>query len=106
MFIGEDDALGDSTRSTMPVHDLVNLTWEEVRDLPRARAVAILPTGAIEAHGPHLPLGTDVIIAQAMSRRAAERLSGRGYDVILLPALAYTAAGFAAGFAGTLSLRP
>ena len=90
----------------MPVHDLLSLTWEEVRDLPRARAVAILPTGAVEAHGPHLPLGTDVIIAGAMARRAAERLSTRGYDVILLPTLTYTAASFAAGFAGTLSVSP
>jgi creatinine amidohydrolase len=90
----------------MPVHELANLTWEEVRDLPRARAVAMLPTGAVEAHGPHLPLGTDMIIAEAMARRAADRLSARGYDAILLPALGYTSAGFAAGFPGTLSIRP
>lgn len=90
----------------MPVLELANLTWEEVRDLDRARAVAVLPLGALEAHGPHLPLATDVIIAEAMARRAAEKLARRDLDVVLLPPLAYTAAGFAAGFPGTVSLAP
>ncbi len=90
----------------MSVLELSAMTWEEVRDLDRAKAVAILPTGALEAHGPHLPLGTDVIIAEAMARRAAEKLSARGYHAVLLPPLEYTAAEFAAGFPGTVSLRP
>src|SRR5439155_1648705 len=90
----------------MAVLELSARTWEEVRDLDRAKAVAILPTGALEAHGPHLPLGTDVIIAEAMARRAAEKLSARGYHAVLLPPLEYTAAEFAAAFPGTVSLRP
>ncbi len=90
----------------MTVLELSAMTWEEVRDLDRAKAVAILPTGALEAHGPHLPLGTDVIIAEGMARRAAEKLSARGYHAVLLPPLEYTAAEFAAAFPGTVSLRP
>jgi creatinine amidohydrolase len=62
--------------------------------------------GAIEAHGPHLPLETDVIIAQAMARAGAERLARQGWSVVVLPALPYTTARFAEAFAGTLSLRP
>src|SRR5947207_10965867 len=90
----------------MAVLDLAQLTWEEVRDLDRAKAVAILPVGAVEAHGPHLPLATDVIIAETMARAAAARLATQGYDAVLLPPLAYTAAEFAAGFPGTVSLQP
>src|SRR5438876_855558 len=90
----------------MAVLDFAHLTWEEVRDLDRTKAVAILPVGAVEAHGPHLPLATDVIIAETMARAAAARLAARGHDVVLLPPLAYTAAAFAAGFPGTVSLRP
>ncbi len=82
------------------------MTWEEVRDLDKSRAVAILPVGALEAHGPHLPLGADIIIAEAMARAAARRLQTRGHAVVLLPSLAYTTAGFAAGFPGTVSLQP
>ena len=82
------------------------MTWAQARDAPGPGSVAILPVGAIEAHGPHLPLETDVIIAQAMARSCAVRLAARGVSVVVLPALAYTAAPFAQGFAGTLSLRP
>jgi creatinine amidohydrolase len=82
------------------------MTWEEARDAAGPKSVAILPVGAIEAHGPHLPLETDVIIAQAMARSGADRVAARGLRVVVLPALAYTAAAFAHGFAGTLSLRP
>lgn len=89
----------------MSVHELAKLTWEEVRDLDLANAVAVLPVGAIEAHGPHLPLATDVIIAEAMADNGAARLAKRGFTVILLPPLTYTAAPFARGFAGSVDLK-
>src|SRR5256885_977151 len=90
----------------MAVLDLAQLTWEEVRDLDPAKAVALLPVGAVEAHGPPLPLATDVIIAETMARAAAARLATHGYDAVLLPPLTYTAAEFAAGLPGTVSVRP
>jgi creatinine amidohydrolase len=88
----------------MAAWELSTLTWQEVAALDRSRCVAILPVGALEAHGPHLPLGTDVVIAEAMARAGGERLSARGLEVLLLPALPYSAAPFAAGFPGTLSV--
>ena len=90
----------------MPVHALASMTWPAVRALPFARTVAVLPAGAVEAHGPHLPLGTDVIIAEAMARAGAERLAARGFDVVLLPALAFAPAPFASDFAGTMNTPP
>jgi creatinine amidohydrolase len=88
------------------VQRLAAMTWEEARDAAGPGSAAILPVGAMEAHGPHLPLETDVIIAQAMARSGAARLAARGLRVVVLPSLTYTAAAFAQGFAGTLSLRP
>lgn len=85
---------------------LAAITWEEARDAAGPGSVAILPVGAVEAHGPHLPLETDVVIAQAMARAGAARLTTRGFRPVVLPPLTYTAASFALGFAGTLSLRP
>jgi creatinine amidohydrolase len=90
----------------MAVWELSSMTWPELAEIPRGRIVAILPAGATEAHGPHLPLSTDVIIAEAMAREAAARLMTRGVDVVLLPPLTCTPAPFAAGFPGTLSIRP
>lgn len=85
---------------------LAELTWAEVQDLPRERTVALLPVGATEAHGPHLPLATDVIIAEGMAEAAVPHLSAQGLSALLLPPLAYTAAPFAEAFAGTLSVSP
>jgi creatinine amidohydrolase len=96
--------LGSGQIPDVAVHFLPSLTWPEIRDLASARAVAVLPVGAIEAHGPHLPLATDVVIAEAMAREGAARLSARGFDVLVLPALPFAAAPFAAGFAGTVDV--
>jgi creatinine amidohydrolase len=85
---------------------LAEMTWEEVRELDKSRAVAILPVGAIEAHGPHLPLETDLIIAEAMAESGAALLSAKGRIPVLLPTLAWTAATFAAAFPGTISISP
>jgi creatinine amidohydrolase len=85
---------------------LDTMTWEEVRDLPPERTVAILPAGATEAHGPHLPLSTDVVIAEAMADAGARLLAERGKRAVVLPPLAYTAAPFADAFPGTVSVRP
>jgi creatinine amidohydrolase len=88
----------------MSIHELADLTWEQVRDLDRSRTVAILPVGALEAHGPHLPLGTDVVIAHGMARAGAQRLERHGFAAVILPAFPFTPAPFAAAFAGTLSI--
>jgi len=74
--------------------------------MDRARTVMLLPCGALEAHGPHLPLATDVVIAEAMACDCVARLEAAGVGALLLPSLAFTAAPFAAEFEGTLSLPP
>jgi creatinine amidohydrolase len=90
----------------MTVHVLTTMTWPAVNELPVENTVAILPAGAIEAHGPHLPLGTDLIIAEAMARAGAARLSRHGLHVVLLPSLTFAPAPFAAAFAGTIDTPP
>ncbi len=82
-------------------------TFTQLEDLfERGPVVAILPLGAIEAHGPHLPVGTDIWIAEAMARAGAERLGKEGLAAVVLPSLAYAPAPFADRHAGTLSIRP
>jgi creatinine amidohydrolase len=85
---------------------LEEMNWNAVQGLAPERLVAILPIGAVEAHGPHLPLVTDGIISGAMARAGARRLQQGGWQALLLPAVDYTAAPFAASFPGTISLRP
>jgi creatinine amidohydrolase len=86
------------------VHEWASLSWPTFEELRRARTAAVLPLGALEAHGPHLPLGTDVVIAEAMARAGAERLSQRDWTVVLLPPMPFAPAPFAAEFAGTVDV--
>lgn len=48
----------------------------EIKDKIEESKVAILPIGAVEAHGPHLPLGTDNFLAERLSERLAKRTNG------------------------------
>ena len=50
----------------------------------------MVPTGAIEHHGPHLPLITDALIAESVATAAVERAAAAGLDVWQLPTLTYT----------------
>jgi creatinine amidohydrolase len=84
--------------------ELAKLAWPEVAALLQRGCAAILPVGATEAHGPHLPLDTDVTIASGMARRAAERLAAAGHPTVVLPPIAYSVTDYAAPFAGTLGL--
>jgi creatinine amidohydrolase len=54
------------------------LTWPEVEKADKK--VALHPVGVVEAHGPHLPLGTDSLMAIYIAERAAEEAG-----VLLLP---------------------
>jgi creatinine amidohydrolase len=61
------------------------LTWQEYQHrVQRDESVVFLPVGATEQHGPHLPLGTDHILADAVSRTVAAKVGG-----LVAPALAY-----------------
>lgn len=82
-----------------------NITWEDAREAFKRGVVVILPVGSTEAHGPHLPLATDVIISEEMSRRAAKKLIARGIATLVLPAIAYSVTDFSVDFAGTISIK-
>src|SRR5438477_8152941 len=62
---------------------MADLTWEEFRD--RARdVVALLPLGAVEQHGPHLPLDTDTVVPRGICLALADRA-----PAIVVPPIAY-----------------
>lgn len=61
--------------------------------------LVIVPVGALEAHGPHLPLGADQIQAEATAEALAQRV-----EAILAPALPYGSCPGAREFPGTVSL--
>lgn len=80
---------------------LGRLTWPETEALDRD-LVVLLPTGSFEQHGPHLPLLTDTLLAEAVAQEAERQCPE---DCILLPALWLGASGHHLPFPGTLSHR-
>jgi creatinine amidohydrolase len=85
---------------------LSQLSWPEVvQGAARAGSTVVWPFGAIEQHGPHLPLGTDAIFAERVCTAVLERLP----DDLPIWQLPTQSLGFShehRGFAGTLSLPP
>ncbi|HKP23914.1 MAG TPA: creatininase family protein [Dongiaceae bacterium] len=77
------------------------LTSAEIGALDRERTVVILPLGAVEQHGNHMPLGTDTLLAEAVSRAAAEA-SG---DAVVMPPPWYGFSAHHMRFPGTITLR-
>ena len=81
--------------SRLPGHELARVA--EAADL------AVLPVGAVEWHGPHLPLGTDLILAEGF----ASEVDRAGVRAVLFPAVAYTACpGQTRPWPGTVAVRP
>ncbi len=60
--------------SIIPPRDWTDIHWPDVAGGSAARWIAVLPLAATEQHGPHLPLGTDVMIAEAYLARVRELL--------------------------------
>jgi len=87
-----------------PPHCLEDLTFEEADELIRAGAWALLPVGATQAHGPHLPISTDTVVAITAAQRASVLLAQRKTVALVLPALPYSVSEHAAGFAGTIGV--
>jgi len=62
------------------------LTFQEVGTALRASSILCLPMGSMEQHGPHLPLNTDTVLAEAFTRRIVERW-GEAHDLWRLPSI-------------------
>ncbi|MBB1025903.1 creatininase family protein, partial [Dietzia sp. DQ12-76] len=88
-----------------PARRYADLSTVEAADVGRGDPVAVIPAGAIEPHGPHLPLATDLIVAEAVASRAVENAAGMdtaGVDAWLMPALGYTKSDEHSSFPGAM----
>jgi creatinine amidohydrolase len=65
---------------------LEELTFEAVRELGNRAVPLVLPMGSVEQHGPHLPLGTDTLIADGLATRVA-----REREIVIAPPYWYSA---------------
>lgn len=89
-----------ATRPTTPEVRLERLTSQAIEDGSFDKA--ILPVGATEYHGPHLPYGTDTIGAEALAEAFARDLG----DTLVLPAISYGVSHHHLSWPWTMSIRP
>lgn len=85
------------------IRHLHHLSWTQIRDLPKTDGVVILPVGAIEQHGPHLPIWTDTLLATEVLDRTLAALPD-AVAAWALPPVTYGKSNEHTGFAGTFSL--
>ena len=81
---------------------LAEMTSPEIREVAEG-AVAILPIGSTEQHGPHLPVATDALIVNAIAERVEVLLPDA---VVLCPAVPYGSSHHHRAFSGTLTIGP
>jgi creatinine amidohydrolase/Fe(II)-dependent formamide hydrolase-like protein len=91
---------GDPSKSYL----LRELTWPEAEKRLEEVDVALLPVGAIEQHGPHLPLDSDAFDAEYLAHKVAETCSDP--KPLVLPLIPYGVSYHHEGFSGTISISP
>lgn len=81
---------------------LRDLSWKQFAELDRDKPV-IIPTGAIEVYGPHLPMGGDAIVADKVADMVAERL-----DLLVTPTIEMgdSLSLVSDAFPGTMAIKP
>ncbi len=77
---------------------LERMTWPQAQAAFKRTSFVVVPIGSTEQHGPHLPLGTDFLVAKELARRVGERA-----NVIVTPTIPVGYAQYHAVFPGTLS---
>ncbi len=82
---------------------LADLRAPEVAGALTDRSILVLPLGAVEQHGPHLPFSTDLVVAEAAAEAVVDRY-GDEHDLWLLPTLAFTKSNEHAWSSGTVWL--
>lgn len=88
-----------------------NVRWDhctspEIRRLAEQQAIVLLPTGSTEQHGPHLPVGTDAILATWFAERTARGLCEKNIPAVVAPTVAVANSMHHMHFPGSMSLHP
>jgi creatinine amidohydrolase len=83
-------------------HRYEKLTWPEINDAVEAGKIPIVPTGAVEQHGPHLPLDVDMLLSTSVALAAGAKTPER---ILVLPSVSYGYTGHVMDFPGTINIH-
>jgi creatinine amidohydrolase len=85
---------------------LEELNWKQIDELNRDKTIFFLPISPLEEHGPHLPVGTDLLTSRDSATEAIKILTKKQPDLtfILMPAIPIGYCDFNTDFPGTISV--
>jgi creatinine amidohydrolase len=87
------------------LNHMFSMNREQFKALMEKTDLAFLPVSPMEAHGPHLPLGSDVLTACQMCDDAARKLQDEGIESLIAAPINYCLADVASCFPGTVTIR-
>ena len=86
----------------MQTNRLASMTWPEINKAAQQGRVAIIPAGTLEDHGLHLPVDTDIVIANRIGQNLADRIPD---DVVIIPPITFGFSPHHLDGPGTITLR-
>jgi len=84
---------------------MADMTYVQIEEAAREKAIVFLPVGVIEEHGPHLPLAVDVYGSYIIARQTRAELAGRGIRSLIAPPFYWGMNNGTAAFAGSFTIR-
>jgi len=95
------------SQSNQKIIKIEELNWKQIDKLNRDKTIFFLPISPLEVHGPHLPVGTDLITSRDAATEAIKVLQQKKPDLtyVLLPALPIGYCKFATDFPGSISIN-
>lgn len=85
---------------------LVEMTWEEVAEALDETNICLISVGAIEGHGPHLPLGADSLQSTETVKEVQRLLAGEGIRIVVGPTIRFGINPGAMSYPGSITVRP
>ena len=81
---------------------MIECSWHAIDALDRDRTIVLFPIGSVEQHGWHMPVGTDYLMAEAISCELTKRET-KGFEALLFPTLQFGLNAEHTGFCGTIT---
>jgi creatinine amidohydrolase len=94
-------------KNEMKIIQLEELSWKQIDSLNREKTIVFIPFSPLEEHGPHLPVGTDLLTARDAAKEAIRLVNKKKPDVttVLFPAIPLGYSKIASDFPGTVSTQ-
>lgn len=92
--------------SSVFAETMVEMSWPAIQACAENNNIVLLPVGIIEAHGPHMDLSADILLAHVYCRFLRQVLATLSISALIAPPLYWGHAADTAKYAGTFSVRP